>query len=589
MSNQYKTNLDYIVEFISFILIIGGIALGVQLNYWFFLVTVLTLIFMFYYQKKKREKLIKLQKEIIKKQWGKGPKVKAGIKHKDFLHKFLLKDEKKDFLIDDITWQDLNMDTVFYNIDHTMSLPGVQYLYYILRRPKFKEDILKKRKNIINSLKENKDISQEIQYPLFLLGKDEGVNIFEYFDEGIKVDTSPLILYKLLSYLPILPLVLLFYDIKMGIGLFIFITMLNAIVYNGNKYKIAEEIETFKYLGSLITCGEKISKINMDNLEFDKKELDILLEKVKKIKKNISKINFNEESKTEIQILIDYYNMIALKEPKVFYQTVKQLNKHKEDLFNMFIIIGKIDAYISVASYIWGLNYYTEPSLKAEDAKYHLKVKELYHPLLKDPVPYTFEFNNKGALITGSNASGKSTFLRTIGINAIFAQTLYLVLAKDYSSSYFRLFTSIGTTDSIVDGDSYFMAEAKALKRVIDSINSNEPILCILDEIFRGTNTAERISAATASLDYMSNRNVCVIAATHDLELTTLVNDKYDNYHFKETIKDKDMIFDYILREGPCNSRNAIAILEYLDYPKTIYEKAMIQADTMGTFQLFPN
>ena len=579
MPNQYKTNLDYIVEIISMILIIVGIALGIQLNYLFFLVPVLTLVFILFYQNKKREKLIKLQKEIIKNQWGKGSKVKAGFEYRDFLHKFLLKDEKIDFIIDDITWQDLNMDTVLYNIDHTMSLPGIQYLYYILRRPYFKEDVLKKRKNTINSLKENKEISQEIQFPLFLLGKDEETRIFEYFKEGVKVDTSPLILYKLLSYLPILPLALLFYDIKIGIGIFIFISMINATIYNRNKYKIAEEVEIFKYLGSLIHCAENISKINMDNLELDKEELENLLEKVKKIKKNISKINYSEEARDEIQILIAYYNMIALKEPKVFYKTVKQLNEHKKDLFKIYMIIGEIDAYISVASYISGLDYYTEPSLKIEDTKFHLRVEELYHPLLEEPVPYTFEFNNKGALITGSNASGKSTFLRTIGINVIFSQTLYVVLAKDYSSSYFRLFTSIGTTDSIVDGDSYFMAEAKALKRIIDFLNPNEPILCILDEIFRGTNTAERISAATVSLNYMANKNTCVVAATHDLELTTLVNDKYNNYHFKETIKDKDMIFDYILREGPCNSRNAIAILEYLDYPKEIYEKAMIQAD----------
>ena len=156
MPNQYKTNLDYIVEIISMILIIVGIALGIQLNYLFFLVPVLTLVFILFYQNKKREKLIKLQKEIIKNQWGKGSKVKAGFEYRDFLHKFLLKDEKIDFIIDDITWQDLNMDTVLYNIDHTMSLPGIQYLYYILRRPYFKEDVLKKRKNTINSLKENK-------------------------------------------------------------------------------------------------------------------------------------------------------------------------------------------------------------------------------------------------------------------------------------------------------------------------------------------------------------------------------------------------------------------------------------------------
>jgi len=277
LSNQYKTNLDYIIEIVAFILIVGGIALGAQLNYWFFLVPVLTLTFLLLYQKRKREKLIELQKEIIKNQWGKGPKVKASFEYRDFLHKFLLKDEKTDFIIDDITWQDLNMDAVFSKMDHTMSLPGMQYLYYILRRPYFKEEALKERKNKINSLQENKNISHKIQFPLFLLGKDEGKGIFEYFEEGVKVDTSPLNLYKFLSYLPILPLALLFYDIKTGIVSFIFIAMLNAMAYNSNKYKIAEEVETFKHLGNLIICGESIRKINMDNLELEKKELEILL------------------------------------------------------------------------------------------------------------------------------------------------------------------------------------------------------------------------------------------------------------------------------------------------------------------------
>lgn len=584
MSNRYRTNLDYAIEIGAFILIVGGIALGGQLNYWFFLVPVLTLTFVLLYENKKREELIKLQKELIKNQWGKGPKVKTVYEYRDYLHTFLQKHEKSDFIIDNITWQDLNMDAVFNKIDHTMSLPGMEYLYYILRRPYFQEDILLKRKKVISLLQENKNISQEIQYPLFLLGKEQGENIYEYFEDGIKVDTSPLYIYRLLSYLPLLSLALLFYNLKMGIALFIFITILNAMIYNTNKYKIAEEIEIFKLLGNLIICGERISKISTDNIGLDKEELDILLKKVNKLGKNISKINFSEGARSEIQLILDYFNMIALREPKIFYQTVKGLNDHREDLLKLYIIIGKIDAYISVASYISGLDYCTEPNLIIENDKFHLKVEELYHPLLGEPVPYTFEFKNKGALITGSNASGKSTFLRTIGINAIFAQTLYIVLAKDYSSSYFRLFTSIGTTDSIVDGDSYFMAEAKALKRIIDSLNSKEPILCILDEIFRGTNTVERISAATVSLNYMSNKNTCVVAATHDLELTTLVNDKYNNYHFKETIKDKDMIFDYILREGPCNSRNAIAILEYLDYPKEIYEKAIIQADAMEGF-----
>jgi DNA mismatch repair ATPase MutS len=209
----------------------------------------------------------------------------------------------------------------------------------------------------------------------------------------------------------------------------------------------------------------------------------------------------------------------------------------------------------------------------------YLYAEKIYHPLLNNPVSYIFELNNKGALVTGSNASGKSTYLRTIGVNALFSQTIYIALAKEYRANYFKLLTSIGTTDSIEEGDSYFMTEAKSLKRIIDAINQNQPVLCILDEIFRGTNTIERISAAREVLNYMMDRNSLVVAATHDLELTTLVSDRFDNYHFQEDIKENDIEFDYILRKGPCTSRNAIAILRYLGYPKEIFENANRQVE----------
>lgn len=578
MPYYIRENLDFIIETLFVILIIVGIALGIQVNYLFFVVTVLGIIFLLVYQKIKRNNYVKGKKKAIGELWGKERKYNVNFSEKDNLHKFLSKRENINFLIDDITWKDLDMDTVFTKIDHTMSLPGMQYLYYILRRPLFKENPLNKRYEIIDQLRNNSDISQEIQYYLSILGKEEGKGIFAYFEEGMNVDTKYSTLYQILSYIPFLALVLLLINLRMGFTIFILTFMVNTVVYNSNKRKIYAEIETFKYLGKLIYCAENIMKLNIGSLGLNQNSLEDLLENTKKIKGNISKINFNDELKTEAQLLIDYYNMIVLREPKVFYKVVKQLNENKEDFLKMYTIIGEIDAYISVSSYISGLDYFTKPKLRKENCTFYLEVDKIYHPLLEDPVPYTFKFNNKGALITGSNASGKSTFLRTIGINSIFAQTLNIVLAKDYTSSYFRLFTSIGTTDSIVEGDSYFMAEAKALKRIIDSIASREPILCILDEIFRGTNTAERISAASVVLNYMIDNNSCVIAATHDLELISLVNNRYENYHFKETIKSKDIIFDYILRKGPCVSRNAIAILEYLDYPEEIYEKAVEQA-----------
>lgn len=578
---DYSTNqgTQAIIDSIFIIGILGGIALGAQIHYGFFLISILSLAGLFALHRYKNKKLEMFNKERIKNQWGKEHKEKRDFSYIEKLHTFLLERDQSGFIIDNITWTDLNMDSVFSKLDHTMSLSGMQYLYQTLRRPIFDGKILKKRNEVINSLLENNEIAKKIQYPLFVLGKKEGKNIFKYFKDWINIDTKPAIIYRLLSYLPYLAILMILIDSAKALIIIMLTVSINTIVYQVNKKKIYDEMDTFLYLGSLIKCADNIIKLNTENIDLEQEELKRILKNIGKVRKNVAKLNSNVTMGSDMEIVRQYYNMIFLKEPNIFYKTVKLVNDYRDDFFKLYTLIGKIDAYISIASYKAGLDYFVEPSFEEDGSQFYLNTKDIYHPLLDNPISYSFELNNMGALVTGSNASGKSTFLRTIGINSIFAQTLYLTLSKEYRSSYFNLLTSIGTTDNIVEGDSYFMAEAKSLKRVLDRLDPNQPVLCILDEIFRGTNTAERISAALESLNYMIERNCCVIAATHDLELTNLVNERYNNYHFKETIEANDIMFDYILREGPCSTRNAIAILKYLGYPAEIYEKAMAGAE----------
>lgn len=578
MNYKLKRIIQSAVDTILVFAIFGGIALGIEINYKLFIMTFVAIPLLILSLKLKKERQRKALKEKIKEQWGKEHIEKRDFLHIEKLYKFLSEEEKPNFNIDNITWRDLNMDAVFSKIDHTKSLPGMQYLYDMLRKPIFNGDLLKKRNKRINLFIENRHISQEIQYLLYLLGKKEGKGIFKYFKNGVDVNTRPLPVYIVLSYLPFLVIGLFFINPPSAVIAIPIIMIFNWIAYQLNKKIIYEEIHTFRYLGGLIKTAEDIMKLDLSTIDLDKDEIKDLLKIVKPLRRNLAKINFNEKFSNEAELIISYYNMIVLKEPKAFYRVVNLINKYKKEFFKIYILIGQIDAYISTASYKDGVDYFAEPDFIEENTRFYLETEEIYHPLLENPISYSIEFDNKGALVTGSNASGKSTFLRTIGINSIFAQTLNLVLAKNYTSSYFKLLTSIGTTDSIVHGDSYFMAEAKSLKRIIDMLHPNEPVLCILDEIFRGTNTAERISAARESLNYMIERNCCVMAATHDLELINLVNDGFNNYHFKETIETNDIKFDYILREGPCSTRNAIAILKYLGYPIEIYENATKRA-----------
>lgn len=156
--------------------------------------------------------------------------------------------------------------------------------------------------------------------------------------------------------------------------------------------------------------------------------------------------------------------------------------------------------------------------------------RDIYHPLIKKPVLNNGDFP-KGVLLTGSNASGKSTFIKTIAINAIMAQTIYTCLAKEYSSSYFIIYTSMALKDDIHSSESYYIVEIKSLKRILDAIYNYIPCLCFVDEILRGTNTVERIASSCEVLKKIASENTLCFAATHDVELTYMIEGAFKNYH----------------------------------------------------------
>jgi DNA mismatch repair ATPase MutS len=154
--------------------------------------------------------------------------------------------------------------------------------------------------------------------------------------------------------------------------------------------------------------------------------------------------------------------------------------------------------------------------------------------------------------------------------------------------------------DSLQDGESYFIVEIKSLRRILEASEDSRPgtaqtgtetcnpVLCCIDEVLRGTNTVERIAASAEILRCFARTKTLCFAATHDLELTGLLGDVYDNYHFSEEIVDGDVRFSYRIMPGPSTSCNAIALLNALGYDKSIVEQARARADRFladGTWQ----
>ncbi|MBD5642383.1 DNA mismatch repair protein MutS [Clostridium botulinum] len=249
------------------------------------------------------------------------------------------------------------------------------------------------------------------------------------------------------------------------------------------------------------------------------------------------------------------------------------IRKNKNDLKNIYEFVGTIDCCISIASYRKSLKYYTKPVFVSLHGSKQLKFKDMYHPLTKEPVSNSCEIY-KSIFITGSNASGKSTFLKTVAINSILGQTIYICLANKYKSSYLKIYTSMTLRDNLTGNDSYYIVEIKSLKRIIENINDDIPCLCVIDEILRGTNTIERIAASSEVLNSISNRNCLCLNATHDLELTSILNIVFHNYHFQENITRYKITFNYKLYPGRAETRNVIKLLSIMGYSDAIVSNA---------------
>ena len=204
----------------------------------------------------------------------------------------------------------------------------------------------------------------------------------------------------------------------------------------------------------------------------------------------------------------------------------------------------------------------------------------LYHPLLQEAVANDLNAK-KGVLLTGSNASGKSTFLRAVAVNALLSQTVHTCAAASYEAPFYRIYSSMSLRDDLAGGDSYYMVEIKSIKRIIDHVGqkNERPVLCFVDEVLRGTNTVERIAASTQIMKKLAAGSALCFAATHDIELTKLLRQEYDNYHFEERIEEDDIFFPYLLMEGPASTRNAIALLRMLQYDEDITDEAEAMAE----------
>ncbi len=256
-----------------------------------------------------------------------------------------------------------------------------------------------------------------------------------------------------------------------------------------------------------------------------------------------------------------------------------ELQKHQAEIKQLFTFVGNIDMIMSIASLREGNVKTCKPTFSSPQRL--LRTQGIYHPLIRQCVENSIDINQKSILISGSNMSGKSSFLRTVAINSILAQSIYTCFSKNFETPIIKLHSSIRIEDSLLDGKSYYFEEVLVMHNLINEVNSSHQNLFILDEVFKGTNTVERVAAAKAILSYLTKNNNLVIVATHDIELSELLKESYDLYHFTEDIQNAELVFDHLLKKGALKTRNAIKILELAKYPQEIITEATLLSSAL--------
>ena len=517
-----------------------------------------------------RKKYIKKLLAKVDYAYGKIPQKTLTAEKKEAIQ-FYFKQHQTPYSIDDITWNDLNMDNVYNLINSCNSAYGEEYLYSLLRTPEISDEKLKERGFLIDVFSKDKELRNNLAAHFGNMGTMKKISVFEYMNSLKNAVLEGAGIHFFLDFLFVLSIVYIF--IYPAVGIIGTIAMLFANIITYFKFKTKVE-NYFVIIGFIVRSLDSAKAITSTDNEQIKPYMDRLKSCIKEfsgMRHGAWLVSSSSMNSSDLgQIFLDYMRMLFhldLIKFNLMYRTF--LNKEKS--FNeIFETIGLLDSMIAVASFRDLMGRNCEPAFTSEKK---ITADGMFHPLIEDPIPTSFT-TDKSVLLTGSNASGKSTFLKTVAINQILSQTLYTALAKSYETTFFNIMSSMALKDDIIGGQSYYIVEIRSLKRIIERMNEDVPVLVFIDEVLKGTNTLERIAASSRILLSLATSKSLCFAATHDIELTYILENYYKNYHFEEQVSENEVIFDYTLREGRAVSRNAIKLLSILGYPEEIIESA---------------
>lgn len=477
--------------------------------------------------------------------------------------------------MDDVTWNDLEMDEIFLRLNHTRSFVGEQIMYQKLRDL---EPTYPNIENHITFIANHPEKRIDIEQRLCDIGKHRN----DYYLPMIlrnptqwKINGN--LIFKLLQFTLIAcGTMALILGSQICARITLLIAIINLTISMVLKMKYEALLFCVGSIRSMIQLCQYIEKDSELCKNFLTEELKDTLGVAKRITKYIGNFQIrrnNAMSGDLAGLLLDYILGFLLYDVITYGKIITFLEKHNLEIIKLYEFIGTMDMNITIASFRARVGEWCVPSCSNKT----INVKNMRYPGFENCVPNDILIK-RGVMLTGANASGKSTFMKALAINVILSKTINTACAASFSIPFnLGIMSSMALRDDILTGESYYIKEINQLKQMLGTINQDTPMLLIIDEILKGTNSIERVAASYGILEYLKDKNVYVVVATHDISLVEMVKDEYQCYYFSSDIMDDKIIFDYKLHKGINDRSNAIQLLEYSGFPEDIIESSKAQ------------
>ena len=482
--------------------------------------------------------------------------------------------------VDDQTWADLELDRVYAWADRTLTAFGAQMLHVWLRRPGL--TVATGRLELARAL--GGEDRAALQRVLADVGDREGWDAARVLVEPGPDLVGPRWMYTALALVlvPLLATGVMTANVYV-LGAGMLVALANPALHYLAARQTAGHLEGLQAIRRAVVAARRLrdamSEPARQAVLAAYPELDDDLATVAKlIRVKAGETSGLTAAGTMRAAVTEYGRAFLLSQVRAYLASVEGIAKHRDGLHRVLELVGTVDAAISLA-YLLAHDDRLVPAEEAADDR--LVAEGLGHPLIEEPVPNDVVLSDRSLLVTGSNMAGKSTFLRTVGLGVLLAQSLGIACARRLSCPPLRVLASMQAHDDLEASVSLYQAEVERVRVLLEQGAGPTRCLVLLDEVFRGTNPTDRVAASGAVLLALGEGNL-VLAATHDLSLAELTREHFDVAHFTEHVEDDGVVFDYKLHPGLSRTTNALSLLERLGYPDAVVTEARRLAGIVG-------